>query len=70
MDLTRDDMYIFVPFNYDDVDSMINRVRQQIAFHYGVPTYVALYRRNGGYAIVQLRTTENWAEMEGIWENQ
>ena len=70
IDLTRENMYLFVPVNYDDAESMINRIRQQIAFHYGVPTYVDLYRRNGGYAIIQLRTTDNWAAMEEIWENQ
>ncbi len=67
VDLLQDKMYIFVPANYEDVESTLNRVRQQIAFHYGIPTHVELYRRNGAYAIVQLRRTENWAAMEDIY---
>ena len=67
VDLMQDNMYIFVAANYEDVESTLNRVRQQIAFHYGIPTHVELYRRNGGYAIVQLRRTENWAAMEDIY---
>ncbi|MBR6017456.1 MAG: hypothetical protein IK073_02410 [Paludibacteraceae bacterium] len=67
VDLMQDNMYIFVPADFQEATSMLNSVRQQIAFHYGIPSHIELYRRNGAYAIVRLRRTEDWAAMEDIY---
>lgn len=67
VDLMQDNMYIFVRADYQDATSMINSIRQQMAVHYGIPTHIELYRRNGAYAIVQLRRTEDWTMMEDIY---
>ena len=67
VDLMQDNMYIFVPADFQEATSMLNSVRQQIAFHYGIPSHIELYRRNGAYAIVRLRRTEDWTAMEDIY---
>lgn len=53
--MLKEDMYIFTDINYTHEHTALQRVREQIEKHYGVPAEIIWKCRNGRYAIVQLQ---------------
>ena len=53
--LLRDDMYIFTDVNYVREHTALQRVKEQIEKHYGVPSTIEWKCRNGKYAVVKFK---------------
>lgn len=53
--MLNEDMYILTDINYTHEHTALQRVREQIEKHYGVPSEIIWKCRNGRYAIVQLK---------------
>ena len=53
--LLNDNMYILTDINYTLDHTALQRVREQIEKHYGVPAEIRWKCRNGRYALVQLQ---------------
>ena len=62
--LLRDDMYIFTEINYTHEHSAVNRIREQIEKHYGVPTKIRPICHNGKHELLQIKVESQESKMK------